>query len=70
MIARNIQSGNPFVAMGCAALLCAGCSSDPEGFTKAMDVLGTATTIAVAVTQPPPPPPPPAEYYRRRVDTM
>ena len=67
MIARNIQSGNPFVAMGCAALLCAGCSSDPEGFTKAMDVLGTATTIAVAVTQPPPPPPPPAVVVQQPV---
>ena len=45
-------------AFGCAALVCAGCTSDPEGFTKAMDVLGTAATIAIEATQPPPPPPP------------
>ncbi|MBQ8113732.1 MAG: hypothetical protein IJ146_11080 [Kiritimatiellae bacterium] len=47
------------VAFGCAALVCAGCTSDPEGFTKAMDVLGTAATIAIEASQPPPPPPPP-----------
>ena len=44
------------VAFGCAALVCAGCTSDPEGFTKAMDVLGTAATIAIEASQPPPPP--------------
>ena len=53
------------LALGCAALACAGCSSDPEGFTKAMDVFGTAANIAIAATQPPPPPPPPP-FYRRR----
>ena len=47
------------VAFGCAALVCAGCTSDPEGFAKAMDVIGTAATIAIEATQPPPPPPPP-----------
>ena len=67
MTARKNHTGNPFIVMGCAALVCAGCSSDPEGFTKAMDVLGTATAIAVAATQPPPPPPQPAVVVQQPV---
>lgn len=41
-----------------AGVVCAGCSSDPEGAAKTMDFLGTAATVAIAASQPPPPPPP------------
>ena len=42
-----------------AGVVCAGCSSDPEGAAKTMDFLGTVATVAIAASQPPPPPPQP-----------
>ena len=67
MATGNFSIENRFVALGCAALVCAGCSSNPEGFAKTMDALGSAASIAVAVTQPPPPPPPPTVVVQQPV---
>lgn len=48
------------VVLGCTAAAClAGCSSDPEGFAKAIDIIGTTAAAVIDATQPPPPPPPP-----------
>ena len=47
------------VVLGCTAAAClAGCTSDPEGFAKAMDIIGTTAVAVIDATQPPPPPPP------------